>query len=73
MYMWYPLLKEMKNSGANHSFIAVFLYNRAIKLPLLPFIIFYFGITFTIVLTVVMIVMSIIQGMIIDHFENVFK
>ena len=66
IYMWYPMLKELKKRGVNYGFIATFLYNRAIKLPLLPIIIFYFGLPFTVVLTVVMIIFSVIQGMIIE-------
>ena len=70
IYMWYPMLKELKKRGVNYGFIAAFLYNRAIKLPLIPLIIFYFGLKFTVVLTVVMIIMSIIQGIIFEEIEE---
>ena len=66
IYMWYPMLKELKKKGVNYGFIATFLYNRAIKLPLIPMIIFYFGLLFTVVLTIVMIIMSVIQGLIFE-------
>ena len=70
IYMWYPLLKDLKEEGASYGFIATFLYNRAVKLPLLPMMIFYFGWSFTIVLTVVMMIVSIIQGLIIEKMEG---
>jgi len=70
IYMWYPMLKELKKKGVNYGFIATFLYNRAIKLPLIPMIILYFGITFTIILTIVMIIMSVIQGLIFEKLED---
>ncbi|MBU1148966.1 hypothetical protein KKI23_02630 [Patescibacteria group bacterium] len=70
IYMWYPLLKDLKEDGASYGFIATFLYNRAVKLPLLPMMIFYFGWSFTIVLTVVMMIVSIIQGLIIEKMEG---
>lgn len=70
IYMWYPMLKELKEKGVNYGFIATFLYNRAIKLPLIPLIIFYFGLEFTIVLTVVMVIMSVIQGIIFEKIEE---
>lgn len=70
IYMWYPMLKELKKKGVNYGFIATFLYNRAIKLPLVPMIIFYFGLTFTVILTIVMIIMSIIQGIIFEKLEE---
>ncbi len=66
IYMWYPLLNDLQKKGVKNSFIATFLYNRAIKPALLPLIIFYFGLAFTIVLTIVMIITSVFQGLIID-------
>jgi len=48
IYVWYPLLKDLHEHGMREGLIAVFLYNRAIKIPLLPVIIFYFGISFVI-------------------------
>lgn len=66
IYMWYPLLKELKKKGMKTSYIAAFLYNRAIKLHLLPLLILYFGLVYTIVLTIVMIIISIFQGIIVE-------
>jgi uncharacterized membrane protein YraQ (UPF0718 family) len=66
IYMWYPLLNELQKHGTRTGLLAAFLYNRAIKPALLPLLIFYFGLTYTIVLTAVMIVMSIIQGIIVE-------
>ncbi len=73
IYMWYPLLNELQKKGMRTAFIAAFLYNRAIKLPLLPLLIFYFGLTYTIVLTIVMVVISIFQGIIVEKFVGVVK
>jgi len=66
IYMWYPLLNELQKHGTRNGLIVAFLYNRAIKPALLPLLIFYFGLTYTIVLTIVMMVLSIIQGMIVE-------
>ena len=73
IYMWYPLLADLKNKGLSYGFIACFLYNRAIKIPLLPLIILYFGWKFVIVLSFVMITASIIQGIIINNIMEVKK
>jgi uncharacterized membrane protein YraQ (UPF0718 family) len=70
IYMWYPLLKDLKKKGVGYGFIAAFLYNRAVKIPLMPMLIFYFGLTFTAILTVVMIVFSVIQGIIFEKLER---
>lgn len=66
IYMWYPLLEDFKEKGMRLSLIATFLYNRAIKLPLLPVIIFYFGWSFTLVLTVLMVFFSIVNGILTE-------
>lgn len=66
IYMWYPLMNEMKKHGVKERYLAVFLYNRAIKPALLPFLVYYFGFVYTLVLTVVMFFMSIIQGYLVE-------
>jgi len=66
VYMWYSVLKELKEKGVSYGFIAVFLYNRAIKPPLIPLMIYYFGLKFTIVLTLLTIFFSILEGTIIE-------
>ncbi|MEA1909610.1 MAG: hypothetical protein U9M89_01085, partial [Patescibacteria group bacterium] len=43
IYIWYPLLADLKEKGMSNALIATFLYNRAVKLQLLPFLIYYFG------------------------------
>jgi len=66
IYMWYPLLADLKNKGLSYGLIACFLYNRAIKIPLLPLMIFYFNLKYVAILMAVMIFASIIQGILID-------
>jgi len=43
IYMWYPMLRQLRKKGVKYGFIATFLYNRAVKPPLIPMIILYFG------------------------------
>ena len=71
IYMWYPLLAELKAKGLKYGYIACFLYNRAVKIPLLPLMILYFSIQYVVILTLVMIFMSIIQGMTINKLMEV--
>ncbi len=68
IYMWYPLLKNAQEKGVSHGLISCFLYNRAIKIFLIPIMIFYFGIKYILILSVLMIIMSIIQGITINKF-----
>jgi len=66
IYMWYPLLADLKDKGLSYGLIACFLYNRAIKIHLIPLMIFYFSLKYVIILSFVMIFMSVIQGVIIN-------
>ncbi|RZN45557.1 hypothetical protein EF808_06505 [archaeon] len=66
IFLWYPFMKDLKTHGAGHGFITVFLYNRAIKLPLLPVLVYYFGFAYVIVLTIVMAAASLIQGKLME-------
>ena len=34
IYLWYPLLKELREKGMKKGLIATFLYNRVVKIPL---------------------------------------
>ena len=71
IYMWYPFLQDLKNKGFNEGLIAIFLYNRAIKIPLIPLAVFYFGLKFVVILTFVMIVFSIIQGLLLNKLMKI--
>ncbi len=62
IYVWYPLLKDLREKGMTNMLITIFLYNRAVKIPLLPMMIYYFGLQFTVILTILMIVFSVING-----------
>jgi len=73
IYMWYPLLSDLKDKGLNHGLIACFLYNRAIKIPLLPVAFLYFGWKYVLILSFVMIIVSFIQGILINKLMEVKK
>ena len=67
VYPWYALLKDLREKGMKQSLVAVFLYSRAVKLPLLPLLIHYFGITYTMILVSYLLVFSIISGFIVKE------
>lgn len=67
IYAWYPLLKEFRVKGASDFHIANFLCCRAVKPPLLPFVVAYFGWFFTIVLTVFMVASSLLTAFVVNH------
>ncbi|MCD4760483.1 hypothetical protein K8R42_01155 [bacterium] len=66
IYFWYPFLADLKDHGLSDGLVSVFLYNRAIKIPLIPVMLFYFSLKFIILITILMIIFSIINGIIIN-------
>ena len=73
IYMWYPLLGDLKKKGMRDGFIAAFLYNRAVKIPMLPMMIYYFGLSFTAILTGYMILFSVINGIFVEKLLGIKK
>ena len=70
IYAWYALLRELREKGMRASLAAVFLYSRAIKLPLLPLMMHYFGIVYTLVLCLYLLGFSIISGIVMMKLED---
>ena len=66
IYAWYTMLSELQQKGMRNALIATFLYSRAVKLPLLPLMIHYFGVTYTLVLCFYLIGFSVITGIVIE-------
>jgi uncharacterized membrane protein YraQ (UPF0718 family) len=66
VYIWYPFLAQLREQGLSHGFIACFMYNRAIKVPLIPLMLAYFSPGYIITLTLVMVLMSIAQGLLVN-------
>lgn len=69
-YILYPLLKELKTQGMSNAHLAVFLYNRNIKIPFIPILIYYFGLVYTVILSVLLIFFSIINGLLVQRLVN---
>ena len=65
IYAWFPFLADLKKHGVKNDLITVFLYNRAIKLPLIPIMLYYFSWNYIFLITILMITFSIINGYII--------
>ncbi len=71
MYAWYPLIEELKKKGLRDSLIGMFFYARAVKIPLVPIMIGYFGLKYTIILNLYIILGSILQGLVIEKVEDI--
>jgi len=70
IYIWYPMLEDLRKQGMRTGLASVFLYNRAIKIPLLPVMIYYFGLEFTVTLLICVVIASLIGGKVIEMLES---
>ena len=70
IYVWYPLLKDLREKGAGDSSIAIFLYNRAVKPFLLPVMVAYFGWLYVVILTLLTIIASVAVGYSVNFFTK---
>ncbi len=67
MYAWYPMIEDLKKHGLRDGLIVTFFYARSIKIPLLPLMIAYFGLGFTVLLSLYTVIASLLQGLILDR------
>lgn len=67
IYPWYAIMAELQQKGMRTAFVVTFLYSRAVKIPLLPLMIYYFGSTYTIVLCLYLVVFSVINGIVVER------
>jgi uncharacterized membrane protein YraQ (UPF0718 family) len=70
IYAWYALLRELREKGMSASLAAVFLYSRAVKLPLLPLMVHYFGPAYTLVLCLYLFGFSFVSGVLMSKVED---
>jgi len=66
-YVLYPMLGEFRKHGARNSLIAVYLYNRNVKIPFLPVMAYYFGVRYTVIVSLLIILFSLLNGLIIGR------
>jgi uncharacterized membrane protein YraQ (UPF0718 family) len=70
VYAWYALLRDLREKGMRSGLIAVFLYSRAIKLPLLPLMIHYFGLAYTLLLIAYLLLFSLLNGVAMEKLDK---
>jgi uncharacterized membrane protein YraQ (UPF0718 family) len=72
MYLWYPMLRELKEKGVRTPLLAAFLYSRAIKIPMLPVMVHYFGLLYTLLFVLNILLFSVLSGLGMDMLEGRF-
>jgi len=66
-YVMFPLLGQLKEHGMKYSLMAVFLGNRNVQPAFLPVMVYYFGLSFTIVVSCYILAFSILSGIIMSR------
>lgn len=72
MYAWYGILEELREKGVKDQLLIIFLYSRAIKIPMIPFSISIFGTTFTIIISIYILIFALIQGKLYNYLNRHF-
>ena len=67
VYVWYGLLAELRARGMRTALLSVVLYARAIKLPLLPLLAHYFGMTYMLVLSALIALFALLGGLVMER------
>ncbi len=67
-YVWYPMLAKIRDHGAKEGLLVTFFYTRAIKLPLLPILVDYFGWKYALLFSFWLIVTGVVQGLLYERF-----
>lgn len=65
-YVLYPLFGDLQKKGMRNALLAATLYNRNVKIPFVPVMIYYFGTAFTIIVSVYIVVFSIANGLLVE-------
>jgi uncharacterized membrane protein YraQ (UPF0718 family) len=68
---WYALAGQLMGRGVRPGLAATFLYARAVKLPMLPLLIHYFGLAYTLVLTAWLLVLAVLTGLVMQRLMQV--
>ncbi|MDH3359436.1 MAG: hypothetical protein OEL55_01070 [Desulfobulbaceae bacterium] len=65
-YLLYPMLGELRKQGVRDAFLGVILYNRNVKIPFVPVMVYYFGATYTLILSSYILLFAFLNGKILE-------
>ncbi|MBL3601761.1 MAG: hypothetical protein JMN25_18175 [gamma proteobacterium endosymbiont of Lamellibrachia anaximandri] len=63
-------IHDLKAHGMRSSLLAAFLYSRAVKIPMLPLMVHYFGTLYTGLYVVNILLFSVLSGVIMEQLER---
>lgn len=69
LYVWYALVGELRQKGMRPGLAAAFLYAFSVKLPLLPLLVHFFGLTYAVVLNAYLILFAVLGALLVERLE----
>lgn len=69
-YLLFPLLADFQKSGVRNAYLATFLFNRNVKIPYIPVMIYYFGLVYTVIISILLIIFSVLNGIIVEKLSS---
>jgi len=70
IFVWYPLLNELRQKGISKGTLVTFFYGRSIKLTLIPIMIGFFGQIYTLIFMVYIAIAALLQGVLYDFVDK---
>lgn len=70
MYLWYPMIADLRKSGVPDGIVVSYFYARAVKIPLLPLMVDYFGTLFSTVLVSYILIAALLQGLLMQWWNQ---
>ncbi len=72
IFAWYPLLQELQQSGWSKGGLVTFIYGKSVKLTLLPLMIGFFGLGYTLIFSLYISAGALVQGFLFDQIDKHF-
>ncbi len=69
-YILFPLWGDLQKAGMSNKLLAVVLYNRNVKIPFIPVMIYYFGLAYTVIISIYIVLFSILNGYLVGMLTN---
>jgi hypothetical protein len=64
------MLSDLQRGGVPQSILVTYFYARAVKLPLLPLMVDYFGVLFTVTLELYILIAAWLQGLVMQFLDR---
>lgn len=70
-YVLFPLLGDLQKAGMKNSLIVAFLNNKNVQISFLPAMVYYFGLSLTIIVSVYILIFTVVSGILVGRLLDV--